>query len=99
MGYSIGGAIANQLVVRYPARVRSVTLLGAGWEGEDLHAVTELMTSLADGFAKRDGSSLVRRVTNAPPPSAAELASMNEALFARNDADALAACARGMTPL
>src|SRR6186713_780002 len=59
VGYSMGGAIANQLLVRYPARVRTATLLGAGWEGADLTAITSLMTELADSFAKRDASPLV----------------------------------------
>src|SRR5204863_10119417 len=48
VGYSMGGAIANQLLVRYPARLRSVTLLGAGWEGGDLQPITSFMTSMAD---------------------------------------------------
>jgi pimeloyl-ACP methyl ester carboxylesterase len=58
VGYSMGGAIANQLLVRYPARVRTATLLGAGWEGEDLTAITLLMRELAESFAKRDASPL-----------------------------------------
>jgi pimeloyl-ACP methyl ester carboxylesterase len=35
VGYSMGGWIAAQMLVRYPSRVRTVTLLGAGWEGGD----------------------------------------------------------------
>src|SRR6185503_11229389 len=59
VGYSMGGAIANQLLARYPGRVRTATLLGAGWEGEDLTAITSFMNALADGFAKRDAGPLV----------------------------------------
>jgi len=103
VGYSMGGGIAAQLLVRYPSRVKTVTLLGAGWEGENPAAMRTLMTELADGFAKRDASALVARVTssgpNTPAPTAAEIAAMNDALFARNDALALSACARSMTTL
>lgn len=101
VGYSMGGAIASQLLVRHPARLKTVTLVGAGWEGEDLTAITSLMTALADGFAKRDASALISRVNSGSQaePSAAEIAAMNESLFARNDHLALSACARGMTPL
>ena len=104
VGYSMGGGIAMQLLVRHPTRVRTVTLLGAGWEGEDMTAFSTMMQELADGFAKRDASALARRVTASgqngpPPPTDAEIAAMNEALFARNDHQALAACARGMTSL
>jgi pimeloyl-ACP methyl ester carboxylesterase len=103
VGYSMGGWIAAQLLVRYPGRVKTVTLLGAGWEGDDQVAMRALMTELADGFAKRDASALVARVTSngptTPAPTAADIAAMNEALFARNDALALSACARSMATL
>jgi len=103
VGYSMGGGIAAQLLVRYPSRVKTVTLLGAGWEGDDTATFRSLMTELADGFAKRDASALVSRVAsngpNTPAPTAADIAAMNEALFARNDALALSACARSMATL
>jgi len=100
VGYSMGGAIASQLVVSHPARLKTVTLLGAGWEGEDLTAITSLMTALADGFAKRDATALISRVNSGQAePSAAEIAAMNASLFARNDHLALSACARGMARL
>ena len=63
VGYSMGGIIANQLLVRYPDRLRTLTLLGAGWQGEDMTAITAQMNALADGFAKRDASWLVGAVT------------------------------------
>lgn len=103
VGYSMGGGIATQLLVRYPNRVKTVTLLGAGWEGDDPAAMRSLMTEMADGFAKRDASALVARVasngSSTPAPTAAEIAAMNDALFSRNDALALSACARSMTTL
>src|SRR5262245_49833058 len=100
VGYSMGGAIASQLLVSHATRLKTVTLLGAGWEGEDLSAITSLMTALADGFAKRDATALISRVNSGQAePSATQIAAMNESLFARNDHLALSACARGMAPL
>ena len=103
VGYSMGGAIASQLLVRHPARLKSVILLGAGWEGEDLTQFRLLMQELADGFARKDASPLLRAVTSsgadAPTPSEADIAALNASLFARNDAEALAAVARTMTTL
>jgi pimeloyl-ACP methyl ester carboxylesterase len=99
-GYSMGGAIVSQLLVRQPRRVLTATLLGAGWEGEDLTAFRSQMQALADGFARRDASALIRGVTSGQkPPTDAEVAALNESLFARNDHQALAAVARGMTSL
>jgi pimeloyl-ACP methyl ester carboxylesterase len=101
VGYSMGGAIANQLLVRYPVRLLTVTLLGAGWEGEDLKVLTSQMQALAEGFAKGDASPLIRAVTGSGTngPSADEIAAMNASLFARNDPQVLAAVARGLLPL
>jgi pimeloyl-ACP methyl ester carboxylesterase len=99
-GYSMGGGIVSQLLVRQPERVLTATLLGAGWEGEDLTAFRSQMQALADGFARRDASPLIRAVTSGQkPPTDAEVAALNESLFARNDHQALAAAARGMTAL
>ena len=99
-GYSMGGAIVSQLLVRQPTRVLTATLLGAGWEGEDLTAFRSQMEELADGFARRDASALIRGVTSGQKsPTDAEVAALNESLFARNDHQALAAVARGMTSL
>jgi pimeloyl-ACP methyl ester carboxylesterase len=101
VGYSMGGSIATQLLVNQPDRLLTVTLLGAGWAGEDLTATNEQMLALADSFARRDASYLIRGVTagGANGPSDAEVAALSAALFARNDADALAAVARGFLPL
>lgn len=100
VGYSMGGAIVNQLLVRYPGRLISATLLGAGWDGEAdaLKNITSLMLELADGFAKRDASPLIQRVTGSRPTDE-EVAAINASLFARNDPQVLAATARGLVPL
>lgn len=101
VGYSMGGAIATQMLVKHPDRLLTVTLLGAGWAGEDLTALNAQMLALADSFAKKDASYLIRGVNAgaANGPTDAEVAALSAALFARNDADALAAAARGMTAL
>ena len=101
VGYSMGGAIANQLLVRNPERLLTVTLLGAGWAGEDLTELTSMMNAMADGFARRDASVLVTLVNSSATakPSEQEVAAMNAALFARNDPQALSAVARTLPAL
>ena len=101
VGYSMGGAIANQLLVRNPERLLTVTLLGAGWAGEDLTELTSMMNAMADGFARRDASVLVTLVNSSATakPSEQEVAAMNAALFARNDPQALSAVARSLPAL
>jgi pimeloyl-ACP methyl ester carboxylesterase len=101
VGYSMGGAIANQLLVRNPDRLLTVTLLGAGWAGDDLTELTSMMNAMADGFARKDASVLVRLVNSSATaqPSEQEIAAMNAALFARNDPQALAAVARTLPAL
>jgi len=101
VGYSMGGTIANQLLVRYPGRLLTVTLLGAGCEGEDLQGVTAQMLALADSFARKDASALIRAVlaSGQKGPTDDEVAALNASLFTRNDPEALAAVARGLLPL
>jgi pimeloyl-ACP methyl ester carboxylesterase len=101
VGYSMGGGIASQLLVRHPHRLLTVTLLGAGWEGEDLSGLKSELLALADGFARRDATALIRGVASGGQngPTDQQVAALNESLFARNDAEALAAAARGMVPL
>lgn len=100
VGYSMGGAIATQLLVRNPDRLLTATLLGAGWEGEDLALFRSQILAMADGFANRDASVLIRAVTSGQKePTAEEVAALNASMFARNDPDVLAAAARGMLPL
>jgi pimeloyl-ACP methyl ester carboxylesterase len=101
VGYSMGGSIANQLLIGYPARLLTVTLLGAGWEGDDPKALTAPLQLLADGFARKDASWLIRGVTSGDQkgPSDEDVAALNASLFARNDPEALAAATRGLVPL
>jgi pimeloyl-ACP methyl ester carboxylesterase len=101
VGYSMGGAIANQLLTRHSPRLITVTLLGAGWEGEDLKVLATQFSALADGFDKKDATWLIRAVSSSGQqgPTAEEIAAANASLFARNDSDALAAAARGLLPL
>jgi len=104
VGYSMGGAMAVQLLVRSPGRLITVALLGSGWEGDNLKAFTSQLEMMADAFAKRDATWLIRGVTASgpngpPPPTDAEIAAANASMFARNDPDVMAAVARGMIPL
>ncbi|MYH30883.1 MAG: alpha/beta hydrolase [Acidobacteria bacterium] len=100
-GYSMGGAIVNQLLVQYPDRLLTAALLGSGWEGENLEALASQMSTLADGFENRDASGLIRGVVGSggDGPTDAEVAALNASLFARNDPDVLAAVARSLPAL
>lgn len=101
VGYSMGGAIANQLLVKHPQRVQTITLIGAGFEGDDLQPLTSQMMAMADGFDRGDASGLIGAVsaTAAGGPSAADLAAATADLFARNDPQLLAVIARGLPAL
>ena len=101
VGYSMGGAIVNQLLVGYPDRLLTATLLGSGWEGENLEALASQMSTLADGFENEDASALIRGVTasGGEGPTDDEIAALNASLFARNDPEALAAVARSIPAL
>ena len=100
VGYSMGGAIANQLLVGYADRLLTVTLLGAGWEGEDLTDLESQMLALAEGFARGDASVLIRGVTaGETPPTEEQMKALNASLFARNAPEVLATVARGLPPL
>jgi pimeloyl-ACP methyl ester carboxylesterase len=101
VGYSMGGAIVTQLLVRQPARLLTATLLGAGWEGENLQPLRTMMNTLADGFEKNDASALIRGVNAgaASEPTEQQIAELNKSLFARNYGPALAANARTMAAL
>ena len=100
-GYSMGGAIVHQLLIQHPGRLLTATLLGSGWEGENLDALTSQMSTLADGFENRDASALIRGVTasGGDGPTDDEIAALNASLFARNDPDVLAAVARSLPAL
>ena len=98
VGYSMGGAVATQLLVRHPERLITVTLIGAGWEGEDLRAFNDRTMAMADGFARGDASGLLGAVSGAGQgeQSAADVAAAVADLFSRNDPALLATIARGM---
>lgn len=101
VGYSMGGAIASQLLIKHPGRLLTVTMLGAGWAGDNLKPLGAQFVAMAEGFDKKDASWLIRGVSAGAPkePTPEEVAAANAALFARNDAEALAAAARSLLPL
>jgi pimeloyl-ACP methyl ester carboxylesterase len=101
VGYSMGGAIATQLLVRHPERLLTTALLGSGWEGEDPKEFRSQMLAMAEGFDKKDASALIRGVRSGAEaaPTETEVAALNAELFSRNPPDVLAAVARGMLPL
>jgi pimeloyl-ACP methyl ester carboxylesterase len=100
VGYSMGAGIAQQILVTYPNRALTVTLLGSGWEGEHLPALTSQLNAQADAFDRRDASALIRGVlTGGQGPSDAEVAAAQADLFSRNDPRVLAAIARSLPVL
>ena len=101
VGYSMGGAIATQLLVRHSNRLQTVALLGSGWEGENPKEFRSQMLAMAEGFDKKDASVLIRGVRSGAEtaPTEAEVAALNTELFSRNPPEVLAAVARGMLPL
>jgi pimeloyl-ACP methyl ester carboxylesterase len=101
VGYSMGGAIANQLLVRHSDRLRTVTLIGAGWEGEAMSGLRDQLLQLAVGLARGDAEALVRAVLGVGDDQAtdAEIIALSRALFERNDPQALAAAARQLPQL
>jgi pimeloyl-ACP methyl ester carboxylesterase len=101
VGYSMGGGIAQQLLVNYSKRVLTVTLLGSGWEGEHMAALATQMNAMADGFDRRDATALIRGVSGSAQggPSDAEVAAATADLFSRNDPRVLAASARTLASL
>lgn len=101
VGYSMGGQIVGRLLVDQPSRLLSATLIGAGWEGEDLKELTSQLANAADALERRDAGFLVRALT--PPgqvaPTDEQIAAANASLFARNEPKVLAAIMRGMVQL
>jgi pimeloyl-ACP methyl ester carboxylesterase len=102
VGYSMGGFITNKLAVRYPERLLSATLGGAGWLSEDDKELKvwadELSRSLDEG---KGLAPLVIRLTPAgkPRPTDEEIQAVNKFLMPMNDARALAAVVRGFKDL
>lgn len=95
VGYSLGGAIASQLMVKHPQRVITVSLIGAGWEGNNLTTLRAELRAMAEGFDRRDASGLLGAV-GAGGLTQADLDAATADLFARNDPAVLANIARGM---
>ena len=101
VGYSMGGFMTGYLLSKYPDRVLTATMGGAGWEqpnGEMQRSLTELAESLEAGNGI---GPLIVRLTPAdqPKPTKEQIASINQMLMLSNDAQALAACIRGMQRL
>ena len=100
VGYSMGGAIALQMLVRHPQRLLTATMLGAGWEGDEARETKSMLLSLADGFDKKDATALIRGVqAGGGTLTEEQIAAANADLFTRNPPQVLAAIARGLLPL
>jgi pimeloyl-ACP methyl ester carboxylesterase len=96
-GYSMGGGITLQAVTTYPDRFYSAILGGMGWipPGSPFEG---MMNVLAESLEQGKGlGPLVMALNPAgqPPPTAEQIAAVNERLLATNDAQALAAVIRG----
>jgi pimeloyl-ACP methyl ester carboxylesterase len=98
VGYSMGGFITSELLTRYPDRLVTATLGGAGWrspkESEDLRP---LFNRLAESLEQNKGiGPLIEALTppgqQPPPPDQMELISRR--MLATNDPLALAAVMR-----
>ncbi len=101
VGYSMGGFMTGYLVSKYPDRVITATLGGAGWaqaDAPELDFIDELAESLESGKGIRP---LIERLTPAdrPKPTEEQLKAINQMLMLTNDPKALAACIRGMKGL
>jgi pimeloyl-ACP methyl ester carboxylesterase len=95
VGYSMGAGIALQVAARYPQRVRTATLGGAGMPlPERNKRLKVLAESLENG--KGIGPLIVALTPkDRPPPTDEQIQLINAALLARNDPKALAAVLRG----
>jgi pimeloyl-ACP methyl ester carboxylesterase len=101
VGFSMGAETALKLAAQYPARVRSAVLAGSGWSDDSVY---ESWMLLAESFERGEG---VRGYFDwATPPGQSRTAEeiegfeeWNQAMLARNDAQALAAVCRGIAEL
>jgi pimeloyl-ACP methyl ester carboxylesterase len=96
-GYSMGGGITLQAVATYPDRFYSAILGGSGWQPPG-SGFENMMTPLADSLEQGKGLGPLVIALNPkgqPPPTAEQIAAINERLLATNDALALAAVIRG----
>jgi pimeloyl-ACP methyl ester carboxylesterase len=96
VGYSMGGGIALQMAVRYPDRVRSLTLGGSGLPQPGRE---KLLESLAESLEQGKGlGPLIVALTpkDRPKPSEEQMKQIDKMLLSRNDPKALAAVLRGL---
>jgi pimeloyl-ACP methyl ester carboxylesterase len=95
VGYSMGAGITLQVAARYPERVRTATLGGAGLP---LPGREKLLEEVADSLEQGKGlGPLIAALTpkDKPKPTEEQIKAIDAALLARNDAKALAAVLRG----
>jgi len=98
VGYSMGAFITNALLARYPERVITATLGGAGWARENDEG-REFVQELAESLDRGEGiGPLLIRLTpeGRPKPKAWWLKLINRVFRWLNDQRALAAAVRGM---
>jgi pimeloyl-ACP methyl ester carboxylesterase len=91
----MGAGIALQVAARYPERVRTATLGGAGLP---MPGREKLMESLADSLEQGKGlGPLIVALTpkEKPQPTEEQIKTIDAVLLARNDSKALAAVIRG----
>jgi pimeloyl-ACP methyl ester carboxylesterase len=95
VGYSMGANITLQVAARYPERVRTATLGGAGLPQPGRE---KMMESLADSLEQGKGlKPLILALTpkDQPRPTEEQIKAIDALLLARNDPKALAAVLRG----
>jgi pimeloyl-ACP methyl ester carboxylesterase len=95
VGYSMGAGIALQVAARYPQRVRTLTVGGAGLP---LPERRKRLTALAESLEAGKGiGPLIVALTpkDQPPPTEERIQFINATLLSRNDPKALAALLRG----
>jgi pimeloyl-ACP methyl ester carboxylesterase len=96
VGYSMGAAIALNFTVRYPDRVRTLSLGGGTAPAVNEEKLLEMAESLEKG--KGLGPVLLAlSPTNKPKPTAEQIKLMDQAVFSAHDPKVLAAIIRGAT--
>jgi pimeloyl-ACP methyl ester carboxylesterase len=98
VGHSMGAEIALKMAAQYPARVRSAVLAGSGWSDDSVYESWQL---LAESFAqgKRLRGYFDWKTPSGQSRTAEEIKAFeqwNQAMLAKNDAQALAAACRGI---
>lgn len=97
VGYSMGGIITLQIAARFPERVKTATLGGAGLVTQER---MQLLEVLADSLEQGKGiAPLIVALTpkNQRQPTEEEIKTVNTFLMALNDSKALAALIRAAT--